>query len=484
MRRINSFILSLAVAGGALSSSTSAVENINLDQFLSQVKNEHTGLKGSITSKEGGLLRSEEGKLQLAPTLFADFRVVSDAKLPQFVFLGYDKIMNYNYSFGVRKQTTFGLNASIRYDMLYQTYVNPIVPPAFSTLNTAYAVASPVIELSQSLWGGGFGRSVRATQEQLEANALASSYQSSFQAKSTLVQAEQSYWRLALVRQVIDVQNEALDRAKKIYQWNDRRARLHLGEQADVLQSEASVKSRELELEISFSEERQAAREFNSMRNQDSDQVQEKTTPITPQLVDNLPLPKRALLRDDVLAAQQSTRSAVANSIISREKDLPNLEVYASLALNGQTKDQVFTSLGDSISHSFSFDRPTEIFGIRFSSPLNLSLISKSREGWKNEEAAADLNYSRKVFEQEVGWKNLGTQYQDALQQFQLSLKLETIQKSKLNSERDRLQRGRSTTYQVLLFEQDYLQAQLARVRQEAKVLTLVAQMKLYGETL
>jgi hypothetical protein len=64
--------------------------------------------------------------------------------------------------------------------------------------------------------------------------------------KQILSQAEASYWKLALDRQIVKVQQEALDRAKKIYFWNLEKAKLHLRENSDVLQAEALAKSREL----------------------------------------------------------------------------------------------------------------------------------------------------------------------------------------------------------------------------------------------
>jgi outer membrane protein TolC len=116
--------------------------------------------------------------------------------------------------------------------------------------------------------------------------------------------------------------------------------------------------------------------------------------------------------------------------------------------------------------------------------PLNLETNAHSREGWRQEKIVAELSFDRKLFEQENDWKSLNEDLNEAKTRLELALKLEEIQQSKLNIERERLQKGRSTTYQVLLFEQDYLSSQSNRIRSQAQILTLIAQMKLFGEIL
>ena len=144
----------------------------------------------------------------------------------------------------------------------------------------------------------------------------------------------------------------------------------------------------------------------------------------------------------------------------------------------------VIQDISDAMGSLSTFNRPTYVIGLKFSVPLDLDTTSKSRDGWRKEKIAAELTYDRKLFEQEENWKDLNETLSEARKHLELSRKLEVIQESKLNAERARLQHGRTTTYQVLLFEQDFLQAQLGRIRDQANVLNIIAQMKLFGETL
>lgn len=469
--------------------------SLSLETYLVQVKEQNSGVVGGIQGKEAGTERSHEGKLLLSPTLFFNAQITADGRIPPVAFVGYDSYVTKTYSLGVSQVTTFGLEAKLHYDLLSQYYTNPFFLPGFnfagdvsstapSPISLTYANASPVLELSQSFWSNGFGRGTRATQEQLEAQALASSYTMSYQAKLELSQAEAAYWRLALARQSVLVQTQALDRARKIYDWNSRRARLHLGDKSDVIQAEALVQSRILELTGAKNEERSASREFNSHRNQDSSVVAEFIPSFDKLNEAVFRIPKREGLRDDTLAAQQQTRASLALASLSLERDSPRLEVYTSLALNGQRSFEAYHTLSDSYGPSFSLNRPTTTVGVRFSAPLDFGLVADTRSGWRRERVAAEMSFDRKVFEQEQNWKNLNESLGEAKERLALSQKLELIQKSKLDLERNRLEQGRTTTYQVLYFEQDYLLAQLNRIRIQATLLTLLAQMKLFGASL
>lgn len=481
-------VLTIFVLGLVAFGRSTFAAPLSLQDYLEQVKAQNKGVKSSILSSQANELLAPEAQLLLAPTVFANIQVINDAKLNAPLFVIYDSQLTKTFSLGVSQLTTFGLSAKLHYDLSTFNYMNPsfLIPlgPLGGSIPFSIVNASPVLELSQNLWSNGFGRSTRAQQEALEAKSLATHFQDRFQAKATVASAESAYWRLALARQVKTVQEEALDRAKKIYEWNLKRSQLQLGDQSDVLQSMAGMQSRELELSMAVTEVRNASRGFNSARNLDSEEVTEELLPIDPELMKKVQPPQRAPFRDDVLAAKEISRAAAANSTMNVERDLPTLDLVASIALNGQQGTTIFGDIPNAVSNSFTLNRPTETIGIRFSAPLALGLAGQARKGWRDETTAAELSYERKLFEQEQTWKDLITNYQDGKNQLELSEKLEKIQFSKLENERERLKKGRTTTFQVLLFEQDYLLAELTRIRSQANILNLIAQMKLFGETL
>ena len=508
MKRLVFFLMAFLF----LNTQVQARERLDMPSFLEQVKRQNTGFQGAHLSSESAQERSSESNLLLTPTLFSLFQFTSDAKLLPINFLPYQSINSQTYSLGISKLTSFGLQAKFHYDVYSQSYIFPngqsfqqilgAMNPGgggggggsgfLSFFSPNYVNASPVLELSQSLWSNGFGKSTRATRDMLEAQALAEHYSSRFQARALITQAEITYWKLAACRRATQIQIEALDRARKIHEWNQRRAQLHLTDPADVIQSEALVKMRELNVVSAQNAEKLASREFNTARNVDSDQVTEELSELKPEILQQISIPERIAFRDDVKAADQAVKAQSARAIINSEKNAPTLDVFGSLTLNGQpllTSQggqfqgvNAHSSFGPSFRDSWTFNRPTYTVGIRFSAPLDFSLLSQSREAWIKDKTAAELTYSRKLLEQDQAWKDLTDKLKESKDRFQLALQLESIQKRKLQAEQDRVKRGRSTTYQVLLFEQDYLLSQLGRMDTQTQILGILAQMKLFGD--
>jgi outer membrane protein TolC len=192
-------------------------------------------------------------------------------------------------------------------------------------------------------------------------------------------------------------------------------------------------------------------------------------------LIRSMAVPARAGARDDVRAVEQGARASAAGARLSADRSSPTLEAYARLGRNGQDA-QLAPAMSD------AFDKhPVTTFGLRFATPLELWNVFKSKRGWSLEESAADDQYQRKVFESDRDWADLSEKIREAKSRLELSRAIENAQKKKLTRERERLNIGRSTTYQVLLFEQDFAQAQLSRIQAQADVLNIIAQMKLFS---
>jgi outer membrane protein TolC len=121
------------------------------------------------------------------------------------------------------------------------------------------------------------------------------------------------------------------------------------------------------------------------------------------------------------------------------------------------------------------------MIGLRATIPLDLGTLKRAREGHAAEAQGADWTYQRKAFEEERDWADLTAKFTQAKERLKLAVDLEKVQHEKLTYERDRQQRGRSTLQQVLIYETDFEQAQLGRIRTLADLLQLGAQMKLYG---
>src|SRR5690606_21685012 len=109
--------------------------------------------------------------------------------------------------------------------------------------------------------------------------------------------------------------------------------------------------------------------------------------------------------------------------------------------------------------------------------PLDVGSSGRARRGYELAAAASERLVNRRRFELERAWKDLNQTFADARARLQIAARMEEAQKKKLDHERVRHRRGRTTTYQVIQFEQEYADAQLRRVQAQGEVLSTYAQL-------
>lgn len=448
-------------------------ETLTLKDFLGQVKNQNQAVQGSQFASEGAKDRGDEADLIYTPQLFVNVGALYDQRPVLQPNFQPNLTRATQLSFGVMKQWDFGLSAK-----LYQSFtatklsgVSAAILPQPNYIDTA-----PNLELSQSLWRNGFGSETRAQADLIQASLLASRYIESYKVKGLVSAAEGAYWRLALARELVDIQKDSLARAAKLKDWASGRARLDLADKADFLQADAAYRLRELELKGFQDDLRVAARSFNLSRGLDSDEVKDELEPLDAEVLKNLDIPKRETLRDDVKAAQQQERIAAANAEVGKQKNSPTLDLQMNLSLNGRDP-----SFGNAFNEAFGTSQPYALVGLKFATPLDFSLVKRNKAGYEKERLGAEFNYKRKIIEQDSDWKSLVDQLNDRRVRLDLSRQMENAQKQKVEYERDRLRRAKTNTYQVLQFEEDYANSRRMRLKIEGEILGLVAQMKTFG---
>lgn len=378
-----------------------------------------------------------------------------------------------NYTVGISETTPFGLQAKASYSV-----TETDIKGASSSLvqTPRFFDAKPQLELTQSLWRNGFGAETRATQEQIESQALFSSHSENYKRKGLLAEAEGIYWRLVQSREMLLMQKESLKRAQKIRDWALRRANLQLGDHSDLLQAEAALKLKALELRAAMDEEHGSARQFNSFRGIENDSVSESLLELPMIDFKTIETPPRADFREDVLAVKEQSRSVQAATRVAVEKNSPILELFANLSLNGRNK-----AFSESHRQSWTSDHPVYVVGIRFSTPLHFGVMKDTMAGYHKEKQASVLVFQRKAFEQQQEWRDLSRKLSETKARLELSVAIEKAQQEKLSYEKTRHSKGRTTTYQVLLFEQDFANAQLNRIRVQGDILRIIAQMKTFS---
>lgn len=459
-----------------LDSAHAEKNGFTLESYISQVLGKNDAVRASDQASKGAELRKEEGTLLLAPTLFGSAQFLTDKKETSNPAFSGTKTQGRSYQLGISKLTSFGTEAKLYYDLTGVDITGSSL--AFVPMPNYYE-AKPVLEVSQSLLKNAFGYGTRAYQESLQAERLITRYTESFKVKMALAEAETTYWRLALAQAVVQVQRDSQKRAAKILEWTEGRTRLQLADRSDYLQAQAAYEGKNLELQTALDDLRAASQAFNSMRGSDSEDITEQLSPPEMQWLENLSAPKTAGARDDLKAAEQVMRLTEANVKYAANAALPDIQVFGSYALTGRA-----ISSSEAMNKSFASDHPTWTVGVKFSASLDVFTSLKVREGYSLESEAAAASYQRKLFDQGRDLSELGKKFSESKRRLSMAKALENAQKNKVEHERTRHTHGRTTTYQVLMFEQDFASSQLARIKIESELLGIFAQLKTYGGAL
>jgi outer membrane protein TolC len=448
-------------------------QNLTLDDYLSQVEGQNQNLVSAKETAQGAQLSVAEGSLIYSPTLFAEASWTDDKFRNALFPSAYTSFTNNTYTVGIRQQTGFGLAGAVSYDLNKLGYLGAITPPATTPADRVFWEGTPKVELTFQLWRNFFGSETQAEKTVIESGARAAQYNASAQAKQARADAETTYVQLASYQELIRVYQDSVETAQDLLRFNTRQVGMHLADNSDLYQAQANLELQRLNLQTTRDSYRQAASDFNRLRNVDSDEVKEK---LTMPAIDALKPPARADASDLIRASQENARLVSAQATLGYERNRPRFEAFGSFALN--SRDATF---GDTFSGSFGLGQQTTMFGLRLNVPLAVGLSSDARKGFELRRDAADRLVTQRTFEEEVQWKNLIKQLDEAKKRYEIATTLSKLQRKKVEAENLRLKRGRTTTYQTVVFNQEFNAAEASRVQALTNVLSIYARMKTFG---
>ncbi len=471
------FFFSLAMVFCAQAFAQEAKQSLSLDDYMSQVKGENLTYISSNESAEAFEKLKAKAKLITGFNFFATVQNSFTEQNQALQIFRYTSVYNRNNQVGISQTADFGLTTKLYYSINHVTYkgLNTSNSPNPSLASSNYQ-GTPVLEVSLPIWKNRFGSSTRASKDVI----LYSNEYQKFTAKAlsinSLIAAEQSYWNLVAMRRTVEIQKSALKSAEQILDYVRKKEQMNLGEKGDVLQAKALLESRKLSLKQAENDEKLAARNFNKQRYIDSFEVKEKLSSFEFAKLKNFLVPKiKANDRFDIKALEANMKLAVANAKIDEENAKPDLSVYGAYSQN-----QIKSGVSDTISAIPDRTGRYAMIGMKLSVPINFYTTSEIKSGARQSASAAKTNYRQKAFEQENDWQNLVQNLEISKDNLGLAQQIELAQKLKLENERKLLKQGRTTTYQILLFEQDYLNSQLTTIQLAYKMLALISQKKLY----
>lgn len=465
----------IAVMGSIVMGSTASA--LTLSEYLAQVEKQSLAFQQGRVQAEGAELLSKEADLLTSPYFFAEGRHSFDTTLPAPPQSPSWEVKNEGmYSAGITQKFNFGLEAKLAYTLTKTSYEKPDFAAG---VESSYWDATPEIELKMPLWGNGFGRTIKAQAEVTRNQNLADQYGALATSQNLLINAEVAYWQLSAAKERLVVQQQALGAGQNIYNFVNRQKQKNLGESADVLQANALIESYKLQLQQAQNDVERAQRAFNTYLNLESSSPSPELEKVDYAQLQSIVIPEaRPGERLDVKAARAQAALAKASSALVLERNKPTLDVIGGYALQGRGVEasKAFTN-GNKTNHDSGY------VGLMFNMPLNFSAVSDARAGAKRLQDSAEINERNLVYTQEQDWFDLKQRLAESQAALKIARSMENAQKAKLDNERTRLRQGRTTTYQVLLFEQDYSTAQASRILSASEIIALQAQLKLYSAT-
>lgn len=430
---------------------------LSLEEYLLSVRTQNPEVRSLIANVEASEAQLRQADLGVMPEAYGEYNLFDDRTPPLNPRFSPDRRDGYSWKFGVRQETNFGLGANLYFEN--NRILLGGVDPMFFPLNN-YTSNRGVLELRQSLWKNSFGEKTRADLRAANAKAKAELYQQRFKLKNLMLEAENTYWSMVTYNHIAKLQEENVNRSKKLNDWMQGKVRLKLYDDVDGIQTQAAFESRELELQTTNNDRAKMARAFNTMRGMDSDQVENLQDMPNLETYSSASLKEFKMSREDFLALKEAAIAEENRARSERSGFKPKVDLVGTLASNGL--DRRFNVAYDEIRN---FDQPSWSVGIQVSFPLNFSLNNKLyRAAAKDAQAAMDAANDAE-FKMTRTWREVSHQQRELLEIYNKARRIEASQTTLLSKERTRLTNGRSTTFQLLTFEQNLVTAQVQRTR-------------------
>lgn len=448
-----------------LISAGSNAQTITLKDYLESVKTNNPSARALISGIEAAEVNVRRADLTLSPEAYAQYNVFDDRTPPLNPRFSPQRRDGNSWKFGVQKQTTFGLTGNLYFENNRITLGG--VDPTFFPLYD-YTSNRGVLELRQDLWRNSFGERVRADVNAAKAAAQSELYNQQFQLKNLLTEAENTYWAMVTYNNIVELQKENVERAKKLNEWMGRKVRDRLFDDVDGLQSETAYEARLLEQQNFTNERSQVARAFNTLRGIDSETVEQLDPLPNLETLENVRPLNTKLSREDFLALKAQAKAAENQAQSSRSALKPEVALVGSVASNGLNAQ--FNGAYDQVK---GWDYPAWSVGIQVKFPLSFGLnkklyraSSQSIQAAKDNSANADFQMMRTL--KEISQKQ--SEYQEI---YNRARRIENSTNTLLKKERVRLNNGRTTTFQLLTFEQNLVAAQIQRTRAQLSLIQI-----------
>ncbi len=314
--------------------------------------------------------------------------------------------------------------------------------------------------LSQNLWKNSFGAATRLRYEREDYEKKQQFAELLRRQALSLIEFENLYWDWALTIKEAELQEKNLKRSQEILRWVRARYNRAAAEKTDFLNAQALLARRELQVNsiqqritqalsrverfIPRTDWRPDVRDLSGSR--DTDQL------VIPWVEEenSKPVPLEYLSLSNEAEAQKMRAKETRDSI------RPELNIEANYG-----KNAIDPRTGEAINRASIENNEVYSIGLVYRTGLDLSRERKMvRSETKRSEALLERKRALEA-EAQIAWDKLKEELKDLDTQIKQAEELVEIQTQRLNAEKDRYLKGRTTAFEAITYEQEVAESEI-----------------------
>jgi len=454
--------------------SARASERLSLESYRKAVAAESLKLSSLNAEEQSHELETSQARYLTSPQAFAEYQDSKD-KSPNLTpeFSGTERNGD-ELKVGVQTQTSFGLKPRVFAFTQNQRVLNisSLPNPNLSLKRRGYG-----LEAELSLWKNAFGKDVRGQAEILKALSNSKLHQARTSRIMFELEADLLYFETAYLKKAVQIQEDLVRQGEKLVAWTRSQEADRLLEPVHVAQALAANQSRKLSL-VSLRQQFQTnLLKISQLINKPA--TEQHALDSIDQITRQIPSPRKTSTEKITLKTFAGTLKAEKMNLeLASENFKPDLSLKAQYL--------TFSNAGradDSIRCQNPSDCRVLILSVNFTVPLDFSAWQKGAHSAASRAFSLEKALEAEKQNSETEAAQLSLQAQ-ALQEEILSLeKLVQAQEQRLQHERTRQARGRATTFDLILSEQELGESRIALVQAKVRYLSTLAQFKLFEES-
>ncbi|MBP9854507.1 MAG: TolC family protein [Candidatus Omnitrophica bacterium] len=438
--------------------SFSESEDVSLDAFLKYAIGHSEDLHAIELDIQALEKEIEARDLELSPTLSAAL----------------NKFWDHRPSLSSNFQTT-GENIELNLEKPFATgtslnLLSGIETSEYESPSDGENLLNWQLGISQSLWQNRFGRQTSFRRERDQAELRNRLLEFLQERQDLLIELELLYWDIAYTAQEYKIREQNLERSQRIFEWMEERFNRSAAERVDLLQTQALVSTRQLELQLTSDHLKTFYANLNKKL-----LIAEGFTPLEEELKKDRELASLSEQADfapstpvliETLRTQAEAKQLEEEAKFEIDKLKPTLEFGYSYGQQGLNE-----SFSTARRQAFFSSHDYHQVGIVFSVPLDFYLANQSARSFKLKAQAEKIRSIRAARESNVQWDDLKRAISEQKQRLETAIALAKIHQEKSQEERERYKKGRTTAFQAITFEQEAAESELL-------VLELTAQLR------